>query len=110
MKNQSVVARFAHKISIQRNGAENELAEAAWEEFVTCFAQVKPVCDNKFVSLEGVAFGDIITEEYFHFQIRYIEGITKEMRILFHGRNFEIKRIIDDQEKGRMLNIIALEV
>ena len=60
MKNQSVVARFAHKISIQRNGADNELAEAAWEEFVTCFAQVKPVCDNKFVSLEGVAFGDII--------------------------------------------------
>jgi len=110
MKNQSVVARFAHKISIQKNVTEDELSEAVWEEFATCFAQVKPVCDNKFVSLEGVSFGDVITEEYFHFQTRYIGGITKEMRILFHGRNFEIKRIIDDQEKGRMLNIIALEV
>ncbi len=110
MKKQSVVSRFAHKISILHDRSEDELEEAIWEEFATCFAQVKPVCDNKFASLEGVSFGDVITEEYFHFRTRYIKGVTKEMRLLFHDRKFEIKRVIDDQEKGRMLSIIALEV
>ena len=110
MNQQSIISKFAHKISILANKAVDELDEDKWEEFLTCFSEIKPVCDNKFVSLEGVSFGDVITEEYFHFRIRYIKGITKEMRVLFHGRVFEIKRVINDQEKDRMLSIIALEV
>ena len=110
MKKQSIISRFAHKISVLKNVAEDELADAEWEEFAVCFAEVQPVCDNKYVSLEGISFGDVITEEYFHFRTRYIKNITKEMRISFHERTFEIKRIINHQEKDRMLSIIALEV
>lgn len=110
MKRQSIISKFAHKISLLVNVSDSELDEAKWEEFAVCFAEVQPVCDNKFIFLEGMPFGDVITEAYFYFKTRYIKGITKNMRILFHGRNFEIKRIIDIQEKGRMLSIIALEV
>ncbi len=110
MKKQSIISRFAHRISVLKNVAEDELADAEWEEFAVCFAEVQPVCDNKYVSLEGISFGDVITEEYFHFRTRYIKNITKEMRISFHERTFEIKRIINHQEKDRMLSIIALEV
>lgn len=110
MKKQSIVSRFAHKISVLKNTAETELDEVKWEEFAVCFAEVQPVCDNKYISMEGIAFGDVITEEYFHFRTRYIKDITKEMRISFHKRTFEIKRIINHQEKDRMLSIIALEV
>lgn len=110
MKKQSIVSRFAHKISVLKNIAKTELDEVKWEEFAVCFAEVLPVCDNKYISMEGVAFGDVITEEYFHFRTRYIKNITKEMRISFHERTFEIKRIINHQEKDRMLSIIALEV
>lgn len=110
MKKQNIVSRFAHKISVLKNVAESELDEVEWEEFTVCFAEVQPVCDNKYVSIEGVSFGDVITEEYFHFRTRYIKNITKEMRISFHERIFEIKRIINHQEKDRMLSIIALEV
>ena len=111
MKKQSITSRFAHKISILKNIAKTELDETKWEEFAVCFAEVQPVCDNKYVSMEGLSFGDVITEEYFHFKTRYIQDITKEMRISFHNRTFEIKqRIINHQEKDRMLSIIALEV
>ena len=110
MKKQSIISRFAHKISVLKNTAETELDEAKWEVFAVCFAEVQPVCDNRYVPMEGVAFGDVITEEYFHFRTRYIKNITKEMRMSFHERTFEIKRIINHQEKDRMLSIIALEV
>lgn len=110
MKKQSMTSRFSHKISILKNTAKTELDEIKWEEFAMCFAEVQPVCDNKYVSIEGLSFGDVITEEYFHFRTRYIKNITKEMRISFHKRIFEIKRIINYQEKDRMLSIIALEV
>lgn len=110
MKKQSIVSRFAHKITIIKNSAETELDEVKWEEFAVCFAEVQPVCDNKYVFMEGVSFGDVITEEYFHFRTRFIKNITKEMRLLFHKRVFEIKRIINHQEKDRMLSIIAIEI
>lgn len=110
MRKQNIVAKFAHKISILENKAASEIEPANWQNFIYCFAEVKPICNSRFSSIEGMDFGDIITEEYFQFKMRYVNGITKEMRIEFHDKIFEIKRIIDDQEKGRMLNIIGLEV
>lgn len=110
MKNKSIISKFAHKISILNNLSSSELDDPEWKIIFTCFAEVNPVCDNKFVSLEGLSFGNVITEEYFHFRLRYIKNISKEMRILFHDRNFEIKRIINDEEKNRMLSIIAQEI
>ena len=110
MQKQSSVSRFAHKISVLKNISESELDEVEWVEFIICFAEVNPVCDNKYSSIEGVSFGDVITEEYFVFKTRYMKGITKTMRISFRKRIFEIKRVINHQEKGRVLSIIALEV
>jgi SPP1 family predicted phage head-tail adaptor len=77
---------------------------------MTSFAEVQPVCDNRFISLEGLSFGNVITEKYFLFKIRFMDGITQEMRISFKGRFFEIKRIINEDERNKMLSIIALEI
>ena len=110
MRKKTIVSKLIHKIIFLKNLAKNEISEAKWEEFQVSFAEAKPVCDNKFISLEGLAFGNVITEEYFLFRTRFIKNINKEMRISFYGKLFEIKRIINEEEKGRMLSIIGLEV
>jgi len=110
MKNKNITSKLVHKIVFLENRAANAIDDPVWQEVCASFAEVKPICDNRFVSLEGVEFGNLITEEYFLFRTRFIKNLNKGMRILFHGRNFEIKRIIDQDEKGRMLNIVALEV
>jgi len=51
-----------------------------------------------------------VTEGYFLFKIRALQDINLKMRIQFKERFFEIKRIIDSDESGRMLKIIALEI
>ena len=110
MKNKNITSKLIHRIVFLVNRAPNAIADPVWEEFCVSFAEVKPICDNRFVSLEGVDFGNLITEEYFLFKTRFIKNLNKEMRKIFHDRNFEIKLIIDQDEKGRMLNIVALEV
>ena len=74
------------------------------------FCPSKPVCDNRFAFLEGIQFGNIITEEYFLFKIRFIKELDNTMRISFHNQIFEIKRIIDEDSKGRLLSIVALKI
>lgn len=110
MKKQSMVAKLVHKITFLENKSNSAIEEEVWERVLTSFAEIKPVCDGSVVSLEGIAFGNIITEEYFIFKTRFIKGINRQMRIGFHGRVFEIKRIIDEEERGRILSIIGLEV
>lgn len=103
-------SKLIHKVTFLENVANFETEELVWKEKIHTFAEIKAICDNKFLEMEGVSFGHLITEAYFHFTIRYIRGINPDMRILFHGRNFDIKRIIDIEERGRVLSIIALEI
>lgn len=106
----TIVKNFQHQIKFLENIMGEGIEEDRWVEKFTVYAEIKPLCDNKFLALENISFGHIITEGYFLFNIRFIKDITTKMRILFKEREFEIKRIINVQEKSKFLNIIALEI
>jgi head-tail adaptor len=110
MKNSRLISKMSHKIIFLKNIVESEIEEPKWIQVIETFAEVKPVCDNRFILLEGMQFGNIITEEYFLFKTRFIRGLDKTMRISFHDQIFEIKRIIDEDSKGRMLSTVALKI
>ncbi|HJD55615.1 MAG TPA: head-tail adaptor protein [Rickettsia endosymbiont of Pyrocoelia pectoralis] len=104
------VKNFRHQIKFLENIILDPMEEDRWIETLTAYAEIIPLCDNKFLALENINFGHIITEGYFLFKIRFIKDITTKMRILFKEREFEIKRIINIEEKSKFLNIIALEI
>lgn len=99
-----------HHIAFLENTSASELGEAEWIERCQTFAEIKPLFDSKVGSLESFDFGHVVTEGYFMFKIRALHEINVRMRISFKGRLFEIKRIVDAHEQGRMLQIIALEI
>ena len=101
---------LTHRIIFIENINDNELTDAVWREKLTSFAQVKPLYDNKFGSIEKFTFGHLVTEAYFMIKIRFTELINSKMRIKFNGRIFEIKRIINVSEKSKIMQIIALEL
>jgi SPP1 family predicted phage head-tail adaptor len=109
MKKRTMVAKLVHKITFWGN-VKDPTHDQTWREITSSFAEIKPLCDNRFLSLEGMAFGNIITEKYFVFTLRFIKNIDPKMRIKFDNRIFEIKRIIDQDERGRVLTIITLEI
>lgn len=99
-----------HRVSLLENLIATEISEDNWQEKYVTFAQIKPLYDSKVGSLENFSFGHVVTEGYFMFKIRALEGVHNKMRIRFKERIFEIKRIIDLEENGRLLQIIALEI
>ena len=103
------IARLAHNINFLENVAE-ATADSVWQEKYNCFAEIIPLSDCKYMLIEGMNIGNLITEEYYLFKIRYMDGLTKALRISFRRKLYSIKRIINIGEKNRFLNIIALEI
>ncbi|MGI4775417.1 MAG: head-tail adaptor protein [Janthinobacterium lividum] len=105
-----LAARLKHEITFSKNLATNDIAPEVWQDTSKTFAEIIAISENKFESIEGLNFGHIITEGFFLFITRFIEGINIKMRIIFKARTFEIKRIINIKEQGRLLKIIAMEI
>ena len=103
-------AKFIHQITFLENLAKNDIDKDNWSEKFTSFAEIKPICDNRYIYSEGINFGNVVSEEYFSFRIRYVKDINSDMRIKFRQKLYGIKRILDADARGRVLNIIGLEI
>lgn len=110
MRNYPLTQLLKHTITFLENISASEFEDQDWEEKYIAFADVRPMYDNKFGSIETFSFGHIVTEAFFMFKIRFTEEVHTKMRIAFNRRMFEIKRIINDKEEGKVLKIIALEL
>lgn len=110
MKNNILARILKHKISFLANLNSDEYGKELWQEQFSCFAEIKPLYDSKFGSLENFNFGHVVTEAYFMFKIRYSPLLNNRMRIRFRERVFEIKRLIDPDETRHSWHIIALEI
>jgi len=110
MKNYPLTNLLKHSVTFIENVSNSELEDQNWEEKYVTFADVRPMYDNKFGSIENFSFGHIVTEAFYMFNIRFTEEVHAKMRIIFKRRMFEIKRIINDAETSKVLKIIALEL
>lgn len=106
----SIISNFQHRIKFLENFANSEIEQDRWQEKFSAYAEIKPFSDDRFISIEHLNFGHVITEGYYIFKIRFIENINIKMRILFRNRYFEIKRIVNVSEKNKFLNVIGLEI
>lgn len=99
-----------HKITFVENVATTEFEKECWKSKYETFASINPLFDNKLGSIEKFDFGHVVTEGYFLFKLRALNGLNNRLRIIFNTRIFEIKRIIDVNEQGKIQKIIALEL
>ena len=99
-----------HSVMFIENASKSELEDQDWQKRYVTFADVRPMYDDKFGSIEKFSFGHIVTEAFCMFKIRFTEKIHTKMRIIFKRRMFEIKRIINHNESSKVLKIIALEM
>jgi SPP1 family predicted phage head-tail adaptor len=78
-----------------------------WKDFLIVRAEVQALYDKSggeaFVAMQ------LMDASFYRFRIRFIQGIKSNMRILYLGRVFQIKRIINQDEMNMILVIIAQE-
>lgn len=100
---------FKHRITFREYvETENQIGDVVktWQDKKTVWAMIKTIKGTEFVQAASVQ-----GERTVRFVIRYTEGLTNDMRILYDNRTFEIiAPPINDDELNKTLTIIGVEV
>lgn len=99
--------RLNHKVVIeQRVETKNTLGEdiTTWTEYKTTWAKVSPLSGKEYLS--NNEFQSVITGRV---SMRYLSGVTVDMRINWDNRIFNIKSIINTDERNRELILMVEE-
>lgn len=102
---------YRHRIDVLANvKKENELKESyfSFEKVNSLWAAIVPQTGN----MQRQAADTILTNVTHKVVVRYSAGkdITKDMRMCFKGREFEIKFILNPYERNETLEIFCSEV
>lgn len=101
--------KYRHIVTIQKLvGNEDSYGEVIedWEDIIKTRAGIFPLSGREFFQAE--ALNSEVTHKV---QIRYLDGITTEMRINFNGRFlYIISAPINWQEKNLELQLLCKEI
>jgi SPP1 family predicted phage head-tail adaptor len=102
------IGDLRHRITLQKfinevneNGFETEV----WQDYKTVWASVSNLSGKEYYQAAAVQ-----VEKTVKFTIRYLYGISSDMRILFEGKQYNITSIDNIKYKNRFIEIKALEV
>ena len=97
-----------HKITLQKLITftnENGFEEEVWQDYLTVWSAV-----SNLIGREYFAAAAVQSEKTVKFTIRYLQGITDYMRILFEDKQYNITFIDNIKYKNKYIEIKALEV
>lgn len=102
------IGKLRHRVEIQRKEVQtDELLQQTevWATYATVWASVRPIKGREYIAVKQVnaEISVVIT-------MRYVSGITPEMRVLFGSRVFEIVSVINVDERNRVLELMCKEV
>lgn len=96
-----------HQITVQTPTDVTDATGAVsstWETLVTAWAAIWPV-----TAKEQVAAGQLITTLSHRIRMRYYDGVTSKCRVKFGNRYFDIKAVINAEERNEMLDLLCTE-
>jgi SPP1 family predicted phage head-tail adaptor len=101
--------KLRHRISIERSietqdSSYNEPL-LQWVLFAEVSASITPLNGRELIRAKQVEL-EVDTE----ITIRYLDGLSPKMRIIYRGRIFEILSIINTEERNRELRLLCSEV
>lgn len=104
---QTRVGNMRRQITIQQQAAtQNALGEEipSWTTFATCWASIEPMNGRELLAAQQVQ-----SQVNTRITIRYRDGVTPAMRILYKSRYFDIQSIQDIEERNRFLVLQCVE-
>lgn len=100
--------KLKHRITLKQNNptqdSEGVMIEA-WVDLATIWAAVEPLQGRELLAAQAIA-AEVTTR----IRIRYRQGITPAMRVLYRDRIFDIQVPIDPEEKHQELQLMCREV
>ena len=78
-----------------------------WQQFAKVRAEVAALYERNIG--EVFASMQLMNSSLYKFRIRYLKGLKNNMRIIYNERCFQIKRIVNQDERNIISFIIAQE-
>lgn len=100
--------RLRHRITIeQRSTSQNSFGEPllTWTTFITRWASVEPIIGKEFFASQQVQ-SEVTTK----IRVRDATGVLPQMRVNYNSRIYDIKSIMDIEERGREVLLMCQEV
>ena len=101
------IGDLRHRVQIQNKTVQtDELQQQSdvWLAYANVWASVRPVKGREYFAArqENAEVTAVVT-------MRYLSGITPDMRIVFGDRVFEIVSVINVDERNRVLELMCKE-
>jgi SPP1 family predicted phage head-tail adaptor len=101
------IGKLRHKITIQEYSAARDSFGAeteGWNDKASVFASITPISGKEYFASQQLN-AEVTTK----ITIRYLEGITPKMRVVFGDRIFEIVSVLNFEERNVELNLMCKE-
>lgn len=107
MKRKRFSSQLNTVIAFQKKAVSGKGIDRAkkWEGFCQVWASIRPVSASEIIKSNREEMN--ITHRI---KIRYMSGLSSDMRIVFGTRKFDINSIININEASREIEILAVEV
>ena len=97
-----------HSITIQQTDETRSATGSVtntWSTFAKVRAEVRPT-----TGIEQVAGDQVVADVTHQVRIRWYDGVTPKMRVLFGRRVLEIIHVINLFERDREMNLLCREI
>lgn len=97
-----------HRLTLEENNPVEDAAGEEtdnWTTFATVWGSVEPLRGREFFE----ARAETQTVDH-RIRIRYLDGVTPQMRVMFRGRIFGIDSVINVLERNKELQLMCREV
>lgn len=100
----AVAYKFDHKITIQHKTDTQTYGEVitTWSNFAVVWALIEPTVGREYFAAQ-----QIVDEALFKITIRYLDGVTTKMRVLFNGEYYDIRDVGNPSTKNLHLELIC---
>jgi SPP1 family predicted phage head-tail adaptor len=95
--------RITMERPIETQAAEGSIRRT-WETFTTAWASIEPLAGREYFAAAREQ-----ADVSHRIRMRYAEGVTHKMRVLFGSRIFQIESVINVGERNRELILMCKE-
>lgn len=106
-----LISKMRARITFQSESGSSDGAggtSISWANGSTVWAYFRPLT-SRSVTSERFRYGKLENSITHIVTIRYISGITEKMRISYDSRTFNIRRVVNLDERNEFLEILVQE-
>ena len=117
IRKKNTASRLKHRMTLQQEVTSADGAGGyvkSWADVAQLWAEITPIsttgaANGRMSGRELLLGGQLQPEISHRITLRFQEGVTPAMRLVYDGRIFNIRHVANVQEQGEVLELLAQE-